>query len=158
MEEIMAFYMRNLEKARELPLGHYERTEAELVVDQEYSECREIEKRLAKKHKLPRRLDSLQETANFVWFLCSAIGTKPPKKIKVNRDKVHRFASACYSTHECSIIFSSRWFTVTTIIHETAHHVMYREGLRGGHHQNFLWVEELLFEAAKDFFKLKQKK
>lgn len=59
----MTNVLKRLADSKKLPLGHYERTIAQEMVNKEYAECREIEnkswKRFMKKRQ-PRYIDDLE--------------------------------------------------------------------------------------------------
>ncbi len=85
----------NLEKAMQLPLGHYGRDQAKNAVTAEYKQCHDLERVWAERFPV-RIFDSLQEAANFCHWLCVSIGSRPVRKVVRYSPAVHRMASAHY--------------------------------------------------------------
>ena len=126
----------------------FDREKADKLLENEYKDCHNLEKGLSKKFK-KRSFDNVQEAANFCGFLCHSLGTKPIKKPVINSKEVTRGGGHyCPMTKEIHLI--SSYMHINTLIHETAHHIFYREGYLGASHgKEFMEIEEMLYEAAK---------
>ena len=144
--------LKRLEEAGWLPLGHYERKEAQEAVNKEYALIHSLEREL--KPMLPvQYVDTLQEAATFCYKLCTAIGSRPVKKLVVSTRIVPRTASACYVPWEKAIHFNYRCFHISTLIHETAHHVHFVEQYGGEMHgREYCEIVKLLYDVALTLF------
>ncbi len=141
------------EESKKLPLGHYERLEAEKALEAEYAECVALERKLYKHYKRfgGRRLLSLGEAARLVGEVCSRVGVKLPRQVYLKSDRVPPGAYGCYFYNEIHFRYDTA--EITAVLHEIAHRVVSAEGLRGLHDKDFLWAEEMLFEAAYQYYK-----
>jgi hypothetical protein len=132
--------LKNLEESRNLPIGHYNRTNSEKAVKQEYSACQKIAK--IWKKRFSRRINlSIEDAIQLCNRLCDMFGEQPIRKIIMESADVHAMACAHYYKNE--IHFKDKWLCFTTLIHELAHHIG-----GGGHGTWFCEVLDMLFRAC----------
>lgn len=142
-----------LKAAQSLPLGHYERTEAERRVHNEYHEAGMLEARMSK--IIPRdfrRLDR-DQICWLVWVVCEALGFTAPRMLYFGSNECHELAAAHYNPSTRSIHFKYRPpISIRTVLHELAHHIHSLDNSevldRSIHGAHFLWIEALCFETA----------
>lgn len=147
-----------LEKTRDLPLGHYDRTNAEVEykrsVNAEYAKCRALEEQWRK--KIPTRYLRMTPTIALplIHTLCDALGTKQMSWIYFDSPEVDIYSAAHYNPKTKSVHFAPYMSPrATTVVHETAHHIAYTEKMGYGHQDGFLEVEELLFQITIPYLK-----
>lgn len=117
--------------------------------DKEYGECRKVEKAYAKRLAKYRNPGSLPEAQDVCNRVCAAlfIARNP-----------HVYIVPCHSmvAGYCAgkdIVIQSNFISLRVLLHELAHYIVFRERLRGRHHDDFLWVLEMIYEC---FFNLYQ--
>ena len=130
-----------------LPAGHYGLQDARSRVDAEYSACREIEKTFMRKWRRnksrPCLFTSLQEMADFSALICRGVGTRPISRVAIDTVRCPG-ASAFYQSGV--VYVRSSQVSVSTIIHETAHHVAAMDRYCDGHGVQFREIEQLLMD------------
>lgn len=136
--------LRVLKEASVLPPGHDGIKVAKKVVEIEYSECRKIEKNFLKLWKGIKycNIPGAQRLSN---QLCQRLGVQRMPKIRLmdENNKFRKFAVGYQ--HGPEIYFRDEKPWVVTVIHETAHYIVWRERMQGAHNEDFLWVESALF-------------
>jgi len=142
-----AWKIRDYEKARSLPHGHYDREATKIAVKEEYNKSEKITRKYHKKlHKKWKGIN-LGEACLLVSQLCTSIGIRPPKKIILNSSHPQGISCAGWYDNQ-KIHFTSFHISITTLIHELAHHVIRTEKLSGEHDKDFLWILEMLYQLA----------
>lgn len=133
----MGHWVDKVKAARELPLGHYAKGEAEALVTKEYSLSREVEARIKNK-------DVTLEAARICARITTILGVPKVKKLLLEEDIWP--ASANYWRRE--IKFCSSYIYLRTLLHELAHHVQYSEkGFGHGHGEGFARALNLVIDA-----------
>lgn len=134
--------------ARELPPGHVGIREAQEALKKEYAKASEQERQFSKRWRGPKYLNSLQEAADFSANLCRSIGTRRViREVRSPLEANHQWAAAYYSPAGLSIYVPGTPILTITLIHETAHHIVFVEAIPGTTHgAGFLEVEQLLFD------------
>jgi hypothetical protein len=135
-------------KAQKLPPGHYEIKKAKAALLLEYGDSESLEERLLR--RVPRHLLRVKfnDTIVICHRLCDGLKVRRLKFVKINNKKLNDF----YSCSERTIYITpydglcSVYVPVCVLLHELAHHVIHMENLHGDHHEDFLWVEEMLFD------------
>jgi len=139
--------LERLAKAKQLPMGHYERTNAKKAVEAEYAACHKQELDWESRLSVTR-FDDIQKAVDFCYWLCASIGSRPIRRLVVNSPDV-KVGMAHYDANTKSIHFKYNWLTTAVLVHETAHHIKWVERYRGDSHgKEFLEIEKLLFEVA----------
>lgn len=151
----MSELLERLKKSKELPLGHYERGNAQKAVDEEYKLSNQVfYKWDAKVRKaLGNFYITPEEGAKIVGELTILLGLTKLNKMIFSSPEVHPFAAAHYDKRSKEIHFSGSWCNIMTLIHELAHHVHYWDwGVRGEvHGPEFAKVQDLLFEVLVNY-------
>ncbi len=164
------------EKAKKLPPGHYERTNAKKAIDEEYKYARILEEFWMKKLKKkiinidPNR-GRYDEKSNenrkliikeIIITLCDEIGSKRPKEIVYDYSLIPKGAGACYIPIKKTIALG--YPGILSGVHELAHHISFIERISikempkhlaflgeeivsAMHGKSFLWSEDLLFQT-----------
>jgi len=129
----------------------YSREEA----DKEYGECRELEKELHRKYKgvLQARRCMEYSLSNMRWIadnLCERLGSR-----KVDVVHLPPKQNECSHYDGTFIVLAHYYFgeySISTLLHELAHHIVRREGMKSGskesrcHSGDFLLVLEMLYD------------
>ena len=127
-----------------LPPGHIGLKEAEKKDTETYGDCRRIEN----SYKFSSRILTLQQMAVLSDQILRVLNVGHRRlKLKINKGLVH-LASCGWDTIELK--YST--MPMYVLVHELAHFVVRKENLRSGrdlHHDDFLWVEKLLFEVVE---------
>lgn len=137
--------MKRIIEARNLPPGHYGRTQLAADIQKEYQLCTEFEKRA----KIPYVHLTSKEAAATCALITTKLGIKKLKKLVLNSERANG-AIAIYSNSE--IHFSSDYITLITLLHEIAHHVHRNGGFNDqldAHGKGFIESFELVVRALK---------
>jgi hypothetical protein len=127
------------EKARELPLGHYERAQAQSLLESEYRLCHEVQNCLPKMWLLP------EEVASLYGQLVTMLGIRKVRRVVFESAEVQPGAAAHYSNRE--VHFRCSESSLIVALHEFTHHVQNQGGFTGGHGRGFLEAFELVLMA-----------
>lgn len=150
---------QRLEDSKKLPIGHIERIKAEKAVNAIYKQCSEQErlwhKQLPKSYRRNSYITDKKFTRRLVNYLCDSLGTVRVKALWWKSPDVSKYATAHYMRGE--IHFKYGGAGLTTIIHETTHHIQRVEGFGLGHGDDFCMLERMLFPLAKEFLKEEKK-
>ena len=140
-----------LVQARRLPLGHYDRAQAQRAITHEYAASRRIETYFLERWRYDSVVHTWQLAADISAGLTRSLGTRPIKRIlPFKEDDETRWDKAGH--YEGGRVIRCRMpVSVCTLIHETAHHVVSVERLNpkpGQHRGDFLWVLQALVDHA----------
>jgi hypothetical protein len=141
--------------SQRLPLGHYERKAAREAVAAEYEHSDKIENQFWKNQSYANRWIKFDATITLCNTLCDMLHVRRLKYVKRNISGVfdhymggERTIYIVVLTPYSSGRLRQESCSVRVLLHELAHHVVRMEkGLIGRHNRDFLWVEELLFDA-----------
>jgi len=131
--------------SQRLPLGHYERKAAQEAVAAEYAHSDKIENQFWKNQSYANCRIKFDATITLCNTLCDMLHVRRLKYVKRNISGV--FDHYMGGERTIYIIVHNEVCSVRILLHELAHHVVGMEGLIGMHNRDFLWVEELLFDA-----------
>jgi hypothetical protein len=144
-----------LKRSESLPPGHVEKRKAREAIDREYESCRKLEKafikKLPKKLKRYRYLLDKRLIRRLINHMCNGVGTQTVRALWWKSPDVIAGAGAHYIYSTQEIHFRWRAVYLTTVVHETAHHIQRLEGYRCNHGEDFCMLEEMLFPLAKEF-------
>jgi hypothetical protein len=124
--------------------------------DKEYKECRKLEKELHRKYKSVLQVRRRMEytLSNMQWIaddLCKKLGSQ---KVKVAQLPPQDYKE-CSHYDGKFIVLARRYlgeWTISTLLHELAHHIVRKEGMRSWnseshcHSKDYLWVLEMLWD------------
>lgn len=120
----------------------------------EYGQYWALEKELTRKYKKQLRqghtIGSLEECQKICNYLCEQLGVRRmPWVYHIPKDA---WKETSYNSGKV-IVLAERIISTRTVLHELAHYICFREGLkmRGcgsrGHSSDYLWVLELLWNT-----------
>lgn len=130
-------------KSQSLPLGHYARKHAKEAVRVEYSECMAAEDAFWAQYKGDRVIP-FDNTITLANKLCDFLRVRRVRNVYETKE-----AYQYYDYMQRSIylnVYVGRC-CIRPLIHELAHHVAMAECRYSGHHGDFLWVEQMLFDV-----------
>jgi hypothetical protein len=143
--------MQRLNAVKKLPPGHVAIREAEEAVEKEYLAASKQEAAFCKKYKRRVLFASLQEAADFSGNLCRVVGSRLIKEVRY-KEPGYEHCGAYYRLQNRTIYMPSYGITITTLTHETSHHICNVESLSERsasspwHGENFLMIEQMLFD------------
>jgi hypothetical protein len=134
-------------ESRSLPLGHYERRRAEVIIDSIYEKCSQQENEFSKD------LRSTILDKNSVLKLCDniteSLGVRPIRRIILGSLECGKFIPAFYRKRD--IHLADRSINVVTLLHEISHHIKYEGDFPGtSHGEGFCEAEQLVFDVVKN--------
>lgn len=146
-----------LQDAAKLPMGHEKIREARERVDREYSLCREKERQLMKRGML-RKKHSLKESEalELISELSRRLGEKRTPKLILNSKDVHPYAGGHYDhygTYGREIHLPNAWIGTGVLLHEYTHFLQAENKYRGGHGEDFVMLEEMVFPLAEEILR-----
>lgn len=139
----------DLDEAKKLPLGHYERDLAYRAIDKEYYGSREIERRMCKRFSRAIRHIPAFDTPRAITLLThlsQLLEIRPPK-IQLSSKDCHPSTIGHYVALGRTIHIRFSTADISTLLHEFAHHVASERRLGWGHGDGFLQALELVWET-----------
>lgn len=128
-------------------------TKTSYETEKEYRECWALERRMAKKYKRQLRhcwfVDTLDQCQVICNDLCQRLGVR--RMPWLHHKPREAWKEASYNSGK-DIVLADHRIRLTTVLHELAHYIVYRERLSswgGGskaHSRDFLWILELLYD------------
>jgi hypothetical protein len=139
-----------LAESKKLPLGHYERNEASKAVSEVYLLCRENESKFCKLLRKKFKTGWLSSKKPEVWKklcdkICDVYGIVRIKTFVLSSPDCHACSGGHYSRREIHV--PHNYCELRVCLHELAHHFQIMDDKRGGHGQDFIEYENLVFDG-----------
>ncbi len=141
--------IKRCEEAKKLPLGHVDIKKTEEVVKKIYHQSHLLQKYWNKrldKFRFPNF--NAKDCIKFCNSLCRIIGANPVKRVICKSPEIQPGTAGhyCYGKREIHFCY---YPTMSTLVHELAHHVVQQAGkTREEHGKDFCFVENWLFQLA----------
>lgn len=139
----MADWIKACEEAEKLPPGHVGKKYAKALVQAEYAECHSR----MDKYKLKGSLE-LDQALTLMSRLLGRFGQTRSVRIKLDSKEVQRFTGAHYNPSTRTIHFPDRRIYMRTLLHEFTHFLQCENGYRGGHGEDFCFLQDLVCQEA----------